>query len=119
MKIFEYGKKELDYLSKKDKTLGKAIDRIGIIEREIIIDPFEALISSVVGQQISKKADNTVLQRLYLLMGTLSPENIENTSINKIQECGMTTRKAEYIKGIASAAINYEVNFNGVRQRFV
>ncbi|MGB4388522.1 MAG: hypothetical protein WBI89_04880, partial [Caldicoprobacterales bacterium] len=64
MKIFKYGQKEIDYLKGKDKRLARAIDRIGPIERQLIPDLFTALVNSIVGQQISSKAAETVWNRL-------------------------------------------------------
>jgi 3-methyladenine DNA glycosylase/8-oxoguanine DNA glycosylase len=111
MHIFEYGQKEIDYLKSKDKKLGAAIDKIGIIERKVTPDPFEALISSVVGQQISSKVAATVWSRLIELIGNINPESISKTDISNIQACGMSQRKAGYIKGIGDAAISGEVDF--------
>lgn len=111
MHVFEYGQKEIDYLKSKDKKLGAAIDKIGIIKREVTPDPFEALISSVVGQQISSKAADTVWRRLTELVGNVTPESISMADINDIQACGMSQRKAGYIKGIGDAAISGEVDF--------
>jgi 3-methyladenine DNA glycosylase/8-oxoguanine DNA glycosylase len=112
MSIFEYGQKEIDYLKSKDKKLGAAIEKIGMIERKVTPDPFEALISSVVGQQISSKAAATVWNRLGELLGSITPESILKTDISKIQLCGMSQRKADYLKGIAEAAISGEVDFS-------
>lgn len=112
MHIFEYGQKEIDYLKKKDKKLGAAIEQLGRIEREITPDPFTALVSSIVGQQISSKAADTVWNRLMELLGEITPEVIAASDIAKIQACGMSLRKAEYIKGIADAAINGVVDFS-------
>jgi DNA-3-methyladenine glycosylase II len=112
MNIFEYGQKEIDYLKSKDKKLGAAIDKIGMIHRKVTPDPFEALISSVVGQQISTKAAVTVWGRMVELLGDINPESISREDISKIQVCGMSQRKAGYIKGIAEAAISGEVDFN-------
>ncbi|WP_371380151.1 DNA-3-methyladenine glycosylase [Sporomusa aerivorans] len=111
MRIFEYGQKELEYLKRKDKKLGAAIDRIGMIEREITPEPFTALVSSVVSQQISNKAAETVWNRLAGLVGIISPAGIAQASLSEIQGCGMSVRKAGYIKGIAEAAIAGAVNF--------
>lgn len=112
MQIFDYGQKEIDYLKRKDKKLGAAIDKIGIIQREITLDPFTALISSVVSQQISKKGAETVWNRLCMLLGeSLSPESINKVSLSEIQTCGMSVRKAGYIKGIADAALAGIVDF--------
>lgn len=112
MPIFEYGQKEIDYLKSKDKKLGAAIEKIGMIARKVTSDPFEALISSVVGQQISSKAAVTVWNKLVEVLGGITPECISEADISKIQLCGMSQRKAGYIKGIAEAAISGEVDFN-------
>lgn len=112
--IFEYSQKEIEYLKSKDKKLGAAIDKIGMIEREITPDPFTALVSSIVSQQISKKAAETVWNRLADLFGSITPESIVKVDFSEIQGCGMTVRKAEYIKGIADAAIFGKVNFEGL-----
>ena len=112
MRIFEYGQKEIDHLKRKDKKLGVAIDKIGRIEREITPDPFTALVSSIVSQQISKKAAETVGNRLYtLLQGNITPEGIIQKDLSEIRGCGMSERKAGYIKGIADAAISGSIDF--------
>jgi len=111
MQIFEYGQKEIGYLKSKDKKLGAAIDRIGMIKRRITPDPFTALVSSVISQQISGKAADTVWNRLISLIGDITPGSIAQTELSEIQGCGISVRKAEYIKGIAGAAISGEVDF--------
>lgn len=112
MQIFNYGQSELNHLKSRDEKLGAAIDKIGMIKREIVPDPFSALVSSIVAQQISGKAAETVWNRLSSLLGSITPENIEKASLPEIQGCGMSARKAGYIKGIANAAISGEVDFN-------
>ena len=112
MKLFEYGLKEIEYLKSRDKKLGAAIDRIGAIKREITPDPFAAMVSSIVGQQISSKAAATVWNRLNGMLGVVTPESISRAELSDIQSCGMTLKKAGYIKGIAEAAISGEVDFN-------
>jgi 3-methyladenine DNA glycosylase/8-oxoguanine DNA glycosylase len=112
MQIFNYGQSELNHLKSRDEKLGAAIEKIGMIKREIVPDPFSALVSSIVAQQISGKAAETVWNRLSSLLGNITPENIEKASLSEIQGCGMSARKAGYIKGIANAAISGEVDFN-------
>lgn len=116
MDYFIYGKKEINHLKEKDKVLGAAIEKIGIIKRQVILDPFEAIITSVVGQQISNKAADTVSERLLKLVGEMTPESINNATIEDIQKCGMSHRKVAYIKGIAEAALNKSVDFNNLHK---
>jgi len=113
--FFVYGDTETDYLKGRDNKLGAAIERIGIIRRPIIPDPFTALISSIVSQQIAKKAAETVWSRLQAAVGSITPVGIANTKLSEIQRCGMSNRKATYIKGIAEAAILGQVDFPGLK----
>lgn len=114
MPFFEYGQKEIDYLKSKDKKLAAAIEKIGMIQREVIPDPFTALISSIVSQQISKKAAITVWNRLQTLLEIIIPERIAQVEQSAIQECGMSERKAGYIKGIADAAVSGIIDFESL-----
>jgi len=111
---FVYGQKEIEHLKRQDQVLGAAIDRIGMIKRAVIPDPFTALISSVVSQQISGKAAETVWKRLENLLGEITPEAIAEADLEAIQKCGISMRKAEYIKGIAAAAVSGRVDFNNL-----
>ncbi len=110
MEIFKYGSIEIDYLKKKDKKLAEAIDRIGMIEREVTSDLFTALISSIVAQQISAKAADTVWSRIVERFGEVTPERLAQISTEEIQQCGLSMRKASYIKGITEAVIKGELN---------
>ena len=114
MPIFEYGAKEIDHLKQCDKLLGAAIDRIGLIRREVIPDPFTALVSSIISQQISKQAAATISGRLYRLLKEVTPESIFALDIDLIRGCGLSERKAGYLKGIAGAAISKEVDFKAL-----
>ena len=55
MHLFQYGQAEIDHLKRRDRKLGRAIDRIGMIERQVMPDLFKALVHSVVAQQISRR----------------------------------------------------------------
>lgn len=109
MNYFKYGQEEIEHLKRTDSILAEEIDRIGMVKRKVEPDIFIALISSIIGQQISTKAATTVRSRLTELVGEITPENIEGTSLEAIQECGMSLRKAGYIKGVAEAVISGEM----------
>ncbi len=112
MGIFQYGQKEIEYLKKKDKRLAQAIDRIGFIEREVIPDLFTALVNSIVGQQISMKAMDTIWARMVKMLDEITPEKIAFKSAEEIQKCGITMKKAVYIKNIAEMVLRGELNIS-------
>jgi len=106
MAIFRYGRTEIDHLKKRDSKLGAAIDEIGMIERDVTPDLFVALVASVASQQISAKAAETVWRRIEERLGTITPSSIAGATPEEIQQCGMSMRKAGYIKGIGDAVTN-------------
>jgi len=104
MAIFEYDQSSIEYLQKKDKKLGAAIQRIGMIERQVIPDLFVALVHSIASQQISNKAAATVWSRMQdHFGGQINPINLASASLEEIQQLGMSMRKAGYIKAVAEA----------------
>ncbi|MGZ9585699.1 DNA-3-methyladenine glycosylase family protein [Paenibacillus marinisediminis] len=113
MEVFRYGQLEMDYLRQQDEVLGAAIDRLGMLERKVTPEPFSTLVNSVVSQQISTKAALTVWKRLCDTLGEVTPERIVSTDLEAIQTCGMSVRKAGYIKGIGEAAASGMIDFNG------
>lgn len=115
MSYFNYGKKEIDYLKKKDPVLGREIDQIGRIERETNPDVFARLISSIISQQISTKSAQTVENRLIDLIDNITPESLKQETVEAIQQCGMSMRKAGYIKEIAEKASAKEIDFENLQ----
>lgn len=102
---FKYGEKEVAFLKSKDPVLAKFMDEVGHIDREVIPDMFMALISSIIGQQISAKAQATVWGRFQNLLNPLTPENIDSIPVETIQSCGITMKKAVYIKDISASIL--------------
>jgi DNA-3-methyladenine glycosylase II len=116
MHAFRYGKTEINYLKKRDRKLGVAIDGIGMIERNVTPDLFTALVASVASQQISAKAAKTVWLRLEERLGTITPSSITRTTPEEIQQCGMSMRKAGYIKGIGDAVADGRLDLEGIHE---
>lgn len=114
--FYTYGETEINHLKRRDKKMAAAIERLGMLERPSSPDLFAALIRNIVDQQISVKAAHTVNTRLTLLLGIVTPASVAATSAGAIQRCGMTMRKAGYIKGAANAVINGSLNLSVIAQ---
>ncbi|NLJ79999.1 MAG: DNA-3-methyladenine glycosylase 2 family protein [Firmicutes bacterium] len=110
--FFSYGSTETDYLSARDPALKKAIATIGIIRRPVMPDLFQALVKSIVGQQISSQAQASIWKRLQTKFKPFTPETIAGVSAFQLQAAGITGRKAEYIQGIAEAVLRGELDFS-------
>ena len=115
MALFAYGETELEHLRRRDRRLGRAIGEIGPIEREVIPEPFAALVHTIVSQQISSRAAAAIWRRLQQQFGEISPETIAAASIEKLRQCGLSARKAGYIRCIGTAAVQGELDLAGLR----
>ncbi len=112
MVYFEYGEKELNYLKKKDKRLAELIAKAGYIKRELYPNIFVSLVNSIAGQQISRAAKAAVWQRfLTLTGGQVTPKAITGVPDEELRKCGLSARKADYIKKLAQKVLNGEIDF--------
>ncbi len=113
--FFEYGQKETDWLKSRDKKLSAVIDQVGPIYRKIIPDLFAALVHSIVGQQISTKAQETIWNRLQSVFGKITPEKMAKTEDARLQSIGISFRKVNYIKRAAEKIGNGEFDIDALR----
>ena len=98
---FRYGRTETDYLKSKDPRLGEVIDRIGHLRRPVESDLFSSVVRSIVAQQISGKAFETVWNRFLNRFSAVTPETVNAAEISDLQQLGISFKKAEYIKDFA------------------
>ena len=112
MHIFKYGQAELNYLKKRDEALGAAIERIGMVEFEVVPDLFAGLVKSIITQQISTKAASSIWKRMLGHFGEITPETILCATTEDIQKCGLSMRKAGSIIGVARAQMQGDLNLS-------
>ena len=64
--------------------------------------PFVTLVRSIVGQQISVKAADSVWRRLTEAVPSITPKAILARSAEQLRACGLSARKVEYIADLAA-----------------
>lgn len=112
---FIYGTTEVEYLQAQDSKLGEAIQRIGPIKRAVNPDLYTALTKSIVGQQISTKAQATVWGRMQERFQPFTPETIGGKPVEELQSCGISMRKAVYIQEMTQAVLNGELDLPALK----
>jgi len=65
-------------------------------------DAFSTLARSIVGQQISVKAAQSVWERLSGRLGTVTPASVSRARKRTLRGCGLSGQKALYIRDLAS-----------------
>ena len=113
---FPYSQKELDYLAERDPLLGGVIRAVGFIERTVEEDVFSAVVHHIIGQQISMRAQETVWRRLQELLGEVTPDTLADADTEAVKGCGMTYRKADYIRDFAQKVRSGEFDVEALRE---
>ena len=81
--MFIYGEKEIEYLKMQIRRLAAIIDEVGPIERKVIPDLFTALVNSIIGQQISTKAMDTVWGRFKSRYPDITPKALNSAPLKR------------------------------------
>jgi len=89
-----------DFLS-QDEILGPIVEQYGDESLEGKGDLFATFVNSIVGQQISVIAAESIWNRLKEMVGEITPLQISNFTHAEIAGCGLTKSKASYILGVA------------------
>ena len=97
----KYWNKGVIYLSNKDKVLKKIIDQFPNQSLHLNDNSFHALINSIIGQQISVSAANSMKKKLFALKTNITPRTIKNIKKNDLSKCGLSKQKILYINNIA------------------
>jgi DNA-3-methyladenine glycosylase II len=101
----DYWDEACRHLGKRDRVMRKLIPRFADGRLESRGDAFTTLARSVVGQQISVKAAQTVWERLTALLGAdaqaLRPAAVLSIDAARMRGAGLSARKVEYLADLA------------------
>ena len=96
-------------LSNKDKKLSKIIKSYPHDFLFSKSDPFFTLARSIVGQQISVKAAQSVWNRLEIKIHKINPKIILKTHSSTLKSVGLSRQKVKYLKNLANAFIEKKI----------
>ncbi len=104
---------------RKDKALKKVIDKVGIIKTGKNQDLFIALLSSIVSQQLSVKAADTIWGRFEGLFkdGIPTAKAVLKLSDDKLRSVGLSYQKAGYLKNIATFSIEQTLDYKLLKKK--
>ncbi|OAK58207.1 DNA-3-methyladenine glycosylase [Variovorax paradoxus] len=97
----DYWEEACRHLSKKDRVMKRLIPKFGDACLESRGDAFTTLARSVVGQQISVKAAQTVWDKFAALPRKLTPANVLKLKVDDMRAAGLSARKIEYLVDLA------------------
>jgi DNA-3-methyladenine glycosylase II len=89
------------HLMKKDRVMKRLIPQFGEASLQSRGDAFVTLARSIVGQQVSVKAAQTVWDRFAKLPRKITPANVLKVKVDDMRAAGLSARKVEYIVDLA------------------
>ena len=85
------------HLVKKDRVMKRLIPQFGNTCIQSRGDAFSTLARSIVGQQISVKAAQTVWHRFAALPAEMTPSHVLRLKVDDMRGVGLSARKVEYL----------------------
>ena len=110
-------KKAISYLKKADPILRSVIDRVELELRKPHSNYFQALVESIISQQLSIKASDTIEKRFKALFKTQTfpkPKEVLKMSDAKMRSVGLSGSKTKYIKDLAKRVESGDLHFRGI-----
>ena len=113
MKI-DFWEKAKEHLCKKDKKLNNIITSAGNVYLETSKDPFVTLFNSILGQQISVAAAESIKKRI-ISKYKITPKSFFKATIDDLRNCGLSRMKIKYLKDLSSKVLNQEILFDEIK----
>ena len=99
--VLAYWAEACKHLVKKDRVMKRLIPQFGDACLQARGDAFGTLARSIVGQQISVKAAQTVWRRFEVLPKKMTPANVLRLKVDDMRAAGLSARKVEYLVDLA------------------
>lgn len=90
------------HLQRTDRVMRKLIKTHAGSRLQSRGDPFQTLARSIIGQQISVKAAQTVWDRLCAAVPQVAPEHLIDLGEDALRACGLSSRKVSYVRDLAA-----------------
>jgi len=101
MRTPDYWAQATRELGARDAVLRGLISRFQGLALGSRGDSFSTLARSIVGQQISVKAAQSVWDRMAARLGAVTPASIHRARRSRLRACGLSAQKAGYLKDLA------------------
>ena len=97
----KYWNKGRIFLSNKDKVLKKLIQTYRNEYLNLNSNYFHSLINSIIGQQISVSAADSMKTKFFKLKRNITPQTVSKLRTTDLRKCGLSRQKILYIRNIS------------------
>ena len=111
----KYWNRGITHLSNNDKVFKKIIYKFPNENLVLNSNYYHSLINSIIGQQISVSAANSMKIKLFSLKKNITPRTLKNLKNSQLKKCGLSKQKILYINNISDFFINNKKFINEMR----
>jgi DNA-3-methyladenine glycosylase II len=105
-----------DHLSEHCSIMAGLVARHGPCKLvDVTYQPFQTLAASIIGQQLSVKAADTIEKRILALIGGgLEPELILAADPDAMRACGVSNAKVKYLRALSERTLSGDLDFDAM-----
>jgi DNA-3-methyladenine glycosylase II len=105
----------LDAISAKEPAIARALERVGYPEPRIRPTGYATLLRTIVGQQVSVAAANSMWSKLESFLGHgLPPERLLASDFDELRACGLSRQKQGYARSLCELVVSGELNLDAL-----
>ncbi len=105
----------LDAIAAREPAMAQAIEAVGYPDERIRDRGYRTMLRTIVGQQVSVAAADSVWRKLEALLGeTIPPEELLASEFDALRACGLSRQKQGYARSLCELVTAGEVDFENL-----
>jgi DNA-3-methyladenine glycosylase II len=111
-------RKGFDHIKRKDPKLGRVLEKHGIIEFNPQGEIFEALVESILSQQLASPAAESIIRKVRAIYpgGKLEAGAMSKTPSRKLRSAGVSPQKLTYLKDLSTKVAKGKIDLEALRE---
>ena len=105
----------VDWVAQREPGVARALDLTGYPEPRIRPPGYRTMLRTIVGQQVSVAAANSIWGRVEALVGeALPPVALLDAPFDDLRACGLSRQKQSYIRSLCELVASGEIDFHAL-----
>ncbi len=111
-------RKGYDHIRKSDARLAKLLEKHGVIEFRPEGQMFEALVESILSQQLAAPAANSIIAKVRAIYpgGKLDALAMSRTPSRRLRAAGVSPQKISYLKDLSGKVAKGKIDLEALRE---
>jgi DNA-3-methyladenine glycosylase II len=111
-------RKGFDHVKSRDDKLASVMEKHGIIKFKVEGEVFEALVESILSQQLAGAAASAIIRKVRAIYpgGVLEAKALYKTPTRKLRAAGVSPQKLGYLKDLSGRVVKGKLDLEALRE---